>query len=134
VAVTAGWNTREARRAWDAATYGPGWDATKDAFWKHPFTWKRCVWCWKDLKQSRRRDLNHITYRRVRAGGWTPLWTLTPMCRRCHKVETWIVKRRRPHMKRRRQAWAHAWVTFGVMFGQWLTLLALIAAGWVWAS
>lgn len=116
---------------WSAQMYGPGWRETKDRYWTSPWTWKRCVWCWRGLKRTRRRQLNHLTYRRVDPVGRTPLWTVVPMCHFCHRVETWITKRRRPRMRRRQQAWAHARVTFGVMALLWMAAVVLVGAAFV---
>jgi hypothetical protein len=115
---------------WADRTYGPGWTATKTRYWSSRFTRKRCVWCWRKAKPGRFLDLNHLTYRFVRGDGWTPLWSVVPMCRTCHRVETWLTRRFRPGMRRRRQRWAHAWVTFGVVGGQLLALAVLVGWGW----
>lgn len=134
------------RAAWNARIYGPGWEATKSAYWASPFTRKRCIWCCGKATQ-----LNHLTYLYSDATGACPFWVLRPMSRRCHAVETWITEKARPRMPRggpkdahgnviypmgrrgrygmiRHQKWAHAVVTFRVWLAIRIVVLASVLA------
>lgn len=111
----------QAWREWGARTYGPGWTATKQRYWRSRWTPKRCFWCRR--RQAGYRlggglQLNHLTYlfvrsHRLHGAGWTPLWTLLPLCDRCHRVETWLTRKARSLLGRGADRWAHLLVTLG---------------------
>lgn len=115
--------TRNGMAEWSARVHGPGWVETRARYWHNPPPWRRtrCYWCrradsasmrlWSSLG---RLQLNHLTYVFSDGTGRCPLWVLRPMCRTCHRVETWLTRRVRPGMARHRQRWAHAYVTVGV--------------------
>jgi hypothetical protein len=98
---------------WD---YGPNWDNTKARWRRSRWTRKRCFWC-------RRRkhvtiDAHHLLYPRPpKMAGDVSIFWLRPMCRTCHKIETWIARNRRKHMANGRKRYAHLYVTYG---GRWL--------------
>ena len=110
--------------AWSDRVHGPGWAATRDAYWDDPPLWRRtrCYWCRRADPRSGKRwwqapgrlQLNHLTYRWSDATGRCPFFVLRPMCGVCHAVETWLTRRVRPGMARHRQRWAHAYVTVAV--------------------
>lgn len=84
---------RAAWDAWGAKTYGSGWTATKDRYRRSRWTPRRCFWCLGlDGLQY-----NHLTYKLVRnhpthGPGWTPLFTVLPLCERDHKIETALTR------------------------------------------
>lgn len=121
---------RETMAEWSARVYGPEWEEFKDRYWSHPLTRKRCFWCRRANRPGRRRlQLNHLTYPRGRA---LRLWEVKPMCSTCHRVETWLTRRFRPSMRRHRQRWAHAYVTYSVRWALYLPLWTLTA--WTYHS
>lgn len=104
---------------WSARVYGePRWSDTKARYWRSRWTLARCLWC----RARRGLELNHLTYVFARRFmGWTPLWTLIPLCHRCHVVET-----RWTRVVRRVWPWGeHAVVTFGV----WLASRGALVVG-----
>jgi hypothetical protein len=121
----------EAMAAWGAVVYAePGWSRTKDRYWRSRWTPRRCVWC----RTPRGLQLNHLTYvfaRRFR-GGWTPLWTLLPLCARCHGAETRWTRALRNVTPRLVDLWAHAVVTVGVWAVSRGALLVGVWAAWGW--
>ncbi len=137
----------ETRAEFNARVYGRGWEDTRRRYWASPFTRKRCVWC----MARRATQLNHLTYLYSGPDGACPFWVLRPMCRTCHKVETWVTGKVRPRMPRggprdahgnivypagrrgrygliRHQKWAHAVVTF---WGAVSIRLSLVASSLV---
>jgi hypothetical protein len=124
----------------------PGWEDTKRRYWASRFTRKRCFWC----RRKSGLQLNHLTYALSGPTGACPLWVVKPLCRTCHKVETWLARKVRPRLKRtvrvepvvgtgrrrrrvadrRAQRWAHAYVTYAVRWSLNLAVwgVVLIAA------
>ena len=100
----------DAMREWSARYHGPGWAATRAAYWADPPRWRRtrCYWCrradprsGKRLWRSRRNlQLNHLTYRFSDSTGTCPFWAVRPMCKPCHTVETWLTGRLRQVLRR----------------------------------
>jgi len=113
-------------REWLDKTYGAGWKATKRRWYASSWTPRRCFWCLARGPVQ----LNHLTYLFVRfhpdhGAGWTPLWTLLPLCGRCHKVETWAARKLRKFTGKRLDRWTHALVTLG----WWVASRGALAAG-----
>lgn len=109
---------------WSARVYAkPGWPNTVARYWRSRWTLARCLWC----RSRRNLQLNHLTYIFARRWwGYTPLWTLVPLCSRCHHLETRWTRR-----VRRVLPWGeHAWVTFGVYLIIRGVLLGAVYAGW----
>ena len=118
---------------WSARVHGPGWEETRRRYWESRAPWRRrrCFWCRRGNPGARwaarrRLQLNHLTYVWSDGTGRCPFWVLRPMCGSCHAVETWLTRRVRPGMARRRQRWAHAVVTFGVRWAVNLTAWAML--------
>lgn len=118
----------ESMAQWSARVHGPEWQAFKRRYWAHPLTRKRCFWC----RRKGRRQLNHLTYRPYPDSRPPRMWQVKPLCLTCHRVETWLTRRYRPGMSRRRQRWAHAYVTYGVRWALYAPLWALVA--WTYTS
>lgn len=79
-------------REWSRVVHGPGFEETKRRYWASRWTPKRCFW---HLGREGL-QLNHLTYRFARRNnGITPLWTLVPLCARCHGIETWVSRKLR---------------------------------------
>jgi hypothetical protein len=92
--------------------YGPHWAETKRRWRAAWWTRKRCFWC----RRSGPTDAHHLLYPRNRPAGDVSIFWLRPMCRRCHKVETWLAREHRKHMPNRRKRYAHIVATYG---GRW---------------
>lgn len=104
---------------WSARVYAkPRWPDTRQRYFRSRWTLARCLWC----RSRRELQLNHLTYVFARRfWGWTPLWTLVPLCARCHVLET-----RWTRVVRRVLPWGeHAWVSFGV----WAASRSALVAG-----
>lgn len=109
--AAAGW------REWGDKNHGAGWKATRERYFRHPFTLSRCLWC----RTHWNLQLNHLTYKarskrhRVYGDtGWIRwplyLFVLVPMCPRCHEIEGWLTRKVfRRHVRR---AGAHVGATF----------------------
>lgn len=111
-------------------SYGDQWELTKRRWRDHPFTrHRRCFWCRRkrSLWVSGHRivlDAHHLVYPRNRPAGEISIWLLRPMCRTCHKVETWMARGHRAHMRNGRKRYAHLLVTY---LGRWAILWAALA-------
>lgn len=109
---------------WAARVYGePRWSRTKARYWASRWTLARCLWC----RARSGLELNHLTYVFGRRwAGYTPLWTLVPLCGRCHRLETAWTRRARRMIR-----WGeHAWVTFGVWAASRAFVLGAAWLGW----
>lgn len=128
----------EAWAAWSGRVYAePGWTNRKKRYHRSRWLPHRCVWC----RLAAGLQLNHLTYLLVhpldswalkallgsREPGWTPWFTLLPMCARCHTWETWMTRKLRRILPRRGDLIAHAFVTLGVWA---LTRTAAVVAAW----
>jgi hypothetical protein len=121
---------------WDewSAQYGPAWERTKAEYWRkaarRPWMRRRCFWCRRRGRGvgfwsvQRSLQLNHLTYRW--GVGDAPLIVLRPMCPTCHAIETKITRMVRPGMRRHRQAYAHAFVTYLGRWALYIPVWALI--------
>lgn len=110
--------------------YGPNWGTTKARWRAAWWTRKRCFWC------RRRRnvtiDAHHLLYPRGKPAGDVSIIWLRAMCRRCHKVETWIARRHRLYMRNDRKRYAHLLVTYA---GRWTinaVAFGVLAGGYEW--
>lgn len=100
-------------------TYGPDWYAFRRWYFTRWWLRKRCFWCRRKPHPVTALQLNHLNYTRGDRPGW---WQVRPMCRRCHRVETTLVRWLRPRLSPRRRRRAHYLVTFGV---RWVGNLAV---------
>lgn len=119
---------------WSARVYGPAWEEFKDRYWRSWWTRKACFWCRTRPARGRRLELNHLHYPKHRRIRW---FDVRPMCRRCHRHETWMTRQVRPGMGRSDARVAHAYVTYVVRWALYVpywclgVVVALGAGAWV---
>lgn len=100
--------------------YGRDWQDYKDRYWSSPFTRKRCFWH-RGRMSFGGRQLNHLSYARQSTPRW---WQVKPMCRTCHKIETFLARALRALGVKKHP---HYVATYGV---RWLINLTVTAPIW----
>lgn len=106
--------------------YGPNWTDTKRQWRSAWWTRKRCFWCRR--KKHVTIDAHHLLYPKGKPAGDVSIFLLRPMCRTCHKIETWLARRHRRHVENGRKRYAHLYATY---LGRWCINASVLGAAFL---
>jgi len=111
-------------------TYGAEWAEFRRWYFSRRTTRKRCFWCHSRSRKGNPIQLNHLDYREP--ADWPGRWRVKPMCRRCHRIETGLTRMLFHEYPRRRNRYAHWYVTYGVRLAIRGAVLLVLVSPLLW--